>query len=177
MAAIETPDPRHVRFKLKEPWPDFLTFYATRHRARAGSCRRNTSRRSATTASRRRRSAPAPTSSSRSTPGIELVFEAFDQYWRKTPERQAPGVQGDPRRDDAAGRAEARRGRHRLFDPRRARRGAAPHPRAHPEAGRRCRRRSASTSPTSGTRNRRGTTCGCGRRPIWRSTARASTRR
>ena len=29
MAAIETPDPRHVRFKLKEPWPDFLTFYAS----------------------------------------------------------------------------------------------------------------------------------------------------
>ena len=36
--------------------------------APAGSCRRNTSRRSATTASRRRRSAPAPTNSSRSRP-------------------------------------------------------------------------------------------------------------
>jgi peptide/nickel transport system substrate-binding protein len=29
VAAVETPDPRHVRFQLKEPWPDFLTFYAT----------------------------------------------------------------------------------------------------------------------------------------------------
>ena len=29
VAAIETPDPRHVRFKLKEPWPDFLTFYGS----------------------------------------------------------------------------------------------------------------------------------------------------
>src|SRR5690242_17034116 len=27
VAAIETPDARHVRFRLKEPWPDFLTFY------------------------------------------------------------------------------------------------------------------------------------------------------
>ena len=27
VADVETPDPRHVRFKLKEPWPDFLTFY------------------------------------------------------------------------------------------------------------------------------------------------------
>src|SRR6185312_4622194 len=27
VAAIETPDARHVRFKLKNPWPDFLTFY------------------------------------------------------------------------------------------------------------------------------------------------------
>src|SRR5215470_7429355 len=25
--AVETPDPRHVRFRLKEPWSDFLTFY------------------------------------------------------------------------------------------------------------------------------------------------------
>ena len=53
--------------------------------APAGSCRRNMSRRSATTGSRRRRSAPAPTNSSRSRPGVELVLEAFDQYWRKTP--------------------------------------------------------------------------------------------
>jgi len=29
VAAMETPDPRHIRFKLKAPWPDFLTFYAT----------------------------------------------------------------------------------------------------------------------------------------------------
>src|SRR6266704_9419 len=29
MAAIETPAPRHVRFKLKKPWPDFLTFYSS----------------------------------------------------------------------------------------------------------------------------------------------------
>ena len=29
VAEIETPDPLHVRFKLKEPWPDFLTFYGS----------------------------------------------------------------------------------------------------------------------------------------------------
>ena len=29
MAAIETPDARHVRFKLNKPWPDFLTFYSS----------------------------------------------------------------------------------------------------------------------------------------------------
>jgi peptide/nickel transport system substrate-binding protein len=27
VAAIETPDTHHVRFRLKEPWPDFLTYY------------------------------------------------------------------------------------------------------------------------------------------------------
>jgi len=29
VASIETPDARHVRFKLQSPWPDFLTFYAS----------------------------------------------------------------------------------------------------------------------------------------------------
>ena len=29
VAAVEIPDPRRVRFKLKRPWPDFLTFYAS----------------------------------------------------------------------------------------------------------------------------------------------------
>src|SRR5947207_8304048 len=29
VAAIETPDSQHFRFKLKEPWPDFLTFYGS----------------------------------------------------------------------------------------------------------------------------------------------------
>src|SRR5438132_4259619 len=29
VAAVEAPDPRHVRFKLKEPCSDFLVFYAS----------------------------------------------------------------------------------------------------------------------------------------------------
>ena len=58
MAAVETPDPRHVRFKLKEPWPDFLTFYATRHRRRLDRaeevCREGRRRRLQEGADRRR---------------------------------------------------------------------------------------------------------------------------
>ena len=26
VAAVETPDPARVRFRLKQPWPDFMTF-------------------------------------------------------------------------------------------------------------------------------------------------------
>ena len=48
---------------------------------------------------------------------------------------QAPGHEGDPGRGDAARRIEARRGRHRLFDPRRTGRGAAQTPGLEPEAG------------------------------------------
>src|SRR5712671_3160474 len=29
VAEVEVVDPRHVRFKLKQPWPDFLTFYGS----------------------------------------------------------------------------------------------------------------------------------------------------
>ena len=29
VAAIDTPDATHVRFRLKQPWPDFMTFYGT----------------------------------------------------------------------------------------------------------------------------------------------------
>src|SRR6266581_4185129 len=29
VAAIEIPDPQHVRFQLNQPWPDFVTFYGS----------------------------------------------------------------------------------------------------------------------------------------------------
>ena len=29
VAGVETPDPGHVRFRLKQPWPDFMTYYGT----------------------------------------------------------------------------------------------------------------------------------------------------
>ena len=29
VAAVETPDAARVRFRLKQPWPDFMTFYGT----------------------------------------------------------------------------------------------------------------------------------------------------
>src|SRR5207247_1159481 len=29
VAAVETPDPWRVRIRLKQPWPDFMTFYST----------------------------------------------------------------------------------------------------------------------------------------------------
>ena len=29
VAAIETPEPGRIRFRLKQPWPDFISFYGT----------------------------------------------------------------------------------------------------------------------------------------------------
>ena len=72
----------------KKPWPDFLTFYATASGA-GWIVPKKYVEKVGETASRRRRSAPDPTSSSRSTPGVELVFEAFDGVLAQSPERQA----------------------------------------------------------------------------------------
>ena len=66
--AIEMPAPNRIRFVLKEPWPDFLTFYATPATGAAGSCRRSTWSRWVTTASRNIRLAPGPTGSSAFSP-------------------------------------------------------------------------------------------------------------
>ena len=41
VASVETPDARHITFKLKNPWPDFITYYAAATGAGAGSCRRS----------------------------------------------------------------------------------------------------------------------------------------
>src|SRR6202048_1123740 len=64
-----------------------------------------------------------------------IGIRGFRPVLAQDPERQTPSIQGDPRRVDPASGIEARRGRHRLFDPRRAGRGAAQHARAHPKAG------------------------------------------
>src|SRR5215468_3894204 len=84
VAAVETPDPQHIRFKLKAPWPDFLTFYATATGAGwivpkeyAGKVGDDGFKKAPIGA--------GPYKFVSFTPGVELVLEAFDQYWRKTP--------------------------------------------------------------------------------------------
>jgi peptide/nickel transport system substrate-binding protein len=84
VAVIETPDPRRVRFKLKAPWPDFLTFYSTASGAgwvvpkkyveEVGDDR-----------FRKHPIGAGPYKFVSFNPGVELVLEAFDGYWRKTP--------------------------------------------------------------------------------------------
>ena len=61
---VEIVDPLTVRFHLKEPWPDFMTFYGTTATAAGHRRAQEVPRpRSATTASASTRSAPGPTSS------------------------------------------------------------------------------------------------------------------
>jgi peptide/nickel transport system substrate-binding protein len=84
VAAIETPDPQHVRFKLKAPWLDFMTFYATATGASWVVPKKYVEK----VGEDGFKNAPigaGPYKFVSSTPGVDVVFEAFDQFWRKPP--------------------------------------------------------------------------------------------
>src|SRR3970040_993007 len=84
VAEIETPDPRHVRFLLKEPWPDFLTFYGSATGA-GWIVPKKYVEKVGDDGYKKAPIGAGPYKFVSFTPGVELVLEAFDQYWRKTP--------------------------------------------------------------------------------------------
>jgi peptide/nickel transport system substrate-binding protein len=84
VAAVETPDPGHVRFRLKQPWPDFLTFYASTTGAGWIVPKKYVEK----VGDEGFKKAPVgagPYKFVSFTPGVELVMEAFEPYWRKVP--------------------------------------------------------------------------------------------
>jgi peptide/nickel transport system substrate-binding protein len=84
VAAVETPDAQHVRFRLKEPWADFLTFYAIASGA-GWVVPKSYVEKVGDDGFKKAPIGAGPYKFVSFTPGVELVFEAFDQYWRKTP--------------------------------------------------------------------------------------------
>ena len=85
VATIETPDPRHVRFRLKQPWPDFMTVYATPATGAAWVVPRKYVEKVGEEGFKKAPVGAGPYKFVSFTPGVELVLEAFDGYWRKTP--------------------------------------------------------------------------------------------
>src|SRR3954454_13680288 len=84
VAAIETPDARHVRFRLHKPWPDFLTFYSSASGA-GWIVPKKYVEEVGDEGFRKVPIGAGPYKFVSFTPGVELVLEAFDDYWRKTP--------------------------------------------------------------------------------------------
>ncbi len=84
VASVETPDSQHVRFQLKAPWPDFLTFYATATGA-GWIVPKKYAEKLGDDGFKKAPIGAGPYKFVSFTPGVELVLEAFDQYWRKTP--------------------------------------------------------------------------------------------
>jgi peptide/nickel transport system substrate-binding protein len=84
VTAVEAPDASRVRFRLKQPWPDFLTFYASATGAGWIVPKKYVER----VGEEGFKKAPVgagPYKFVSFNPGVELVMESFDQYWRKTP--------------------------------------------------------------------------------------------
>ena len=84
VAAMETPDPGRVRIRLKRPWPDFMTFYLGATGA-AWIVPKKYVEKVGDDGFKKMPVGAGPYRFVSFTPGVELVLEAFDQYWRKAP--------------------------------------------------------------------------------------------
>ena len=85
VAAVEIVDAHRVRFRLKEAWPDFLTFYATPASGAGWIVPKKYVEKVGDEAFKRAPVGAGPYKLASITPGIELVLEAHDRYWRKAP--------------------------------------------------------------------------------------------
>jgi len=84
VAAVETAGPLRVKFRLKTPWPDFMTFYT----AASGAGWIVPKKYLEKVGDEGFKKAPVgagPYKFVSFAPGVELVMEAFDGYWRKPP--------------------------------------------------------------------------------------------
>jgi peptide/nickel transport system substrate-binding protein len=84
VAAVETPDAKRVLFKLKQPWPDFMTFY-TSATAASWIVPKKYVEQVGDEGFKKAPVGAGPYKFVSFTPGLELTMEAFDQYWRKPP--------------------------------------------------------------------------------------------
>ena len=78
-------DPHRVRFVLHEPWPDFMTFYGTFVSGAAWIVPKKYIEQVGVDGFRKQPIGLGPYKFVSSTPGIELVMEAYEGYWRKMP--------------------------------------------------------------------------------------------
>ena len=84
VAAVEIPEAGRIRFRLKQAWPDFMTFYANA----TGSGWVVPKKYLETVGEEGFKKVPigaGPYKFVSFNPGVELVLEASDYFWRKTP--------------------------------------------------------------------------------------------
>jgi peptide/nickel transport system substrate-binding protein len=84
-AGIDIVDPHRIRFRFKQPWPDFMTFIGTPASGAAWVVPKKYVEKVGDDGFKRAPVGAGPYKFVSYTPGVELVLEAFDGYWRKTP--------------------------------------------------------------------------------------------
>ena len=82
---VQVVDPLRVRFHLKEPWPDFMAFYATPATGAAWIVPRKHVEKVGEDGFKRAPVGAGPYRFVSFAPGTELVLEANEHYWRKPP--------------------------------------------------------------------------------------------
>jgi peptide/nickel transport system substrate-binding protein len=85
VSIVEVVDAHRVRFKLKEPWPDFMTYYGTFATGAGWIVPKAYLEKVGPDGFKKHPIGLGPYKFVSSTPGIELVMEAYEDYWRKTP--------------------------------------------------------------------------------------------
>ena len=78
-------DPYRVRFTLHEPWPDFMTFYGTFATSAGWIAPKKYMEQVGPDGFKKAPVGLGPYKFVSHTPGVELVMEAYEGYWRKTP--------------------------------------------------------------------------------------------
>jgi peptide/nickel transport system substrate-binding protein len=82
---VQVVDARRVRFQLKAPWPDFMTFYGTTAAGAGWIVPKKYVESVGDDGFKKAPVGAGPYRFVSFTPGVELVLEAFDGYWRKVP--------------------------------------------------------------------------------------------
>jgi peptide/nickel transport system substrate-binding protein len=85
VAAVEVVDPLRVRFRLKEPWPDFMAFYATPATGAGWIVSKDYIEKVGEGGFKKAPIGAGPYKFVSFTAGVELVLEAHERFWRKPP--------------------------------------------------------------------------------------------
>ncbi len=85
VAAVEVVDPGRVRFRFKEPWPDFMTYYGSLTTGAGWIVPRKYLEKVGDDGFKRAPVGAGPYRFVSFNPGVELVLEANESYWRKSP--------------------------------------------------------------------------------------------
>jgi len=82
---VTSPSPYRVRFHLHEPWPDFMSFFGTVVSGAGWVVPKKYVEQVGNDGFKKHPIGLGPYKFVSHTPGIELVMEAFEGYWRKMP--------------------------------------------------------------------------------------------
>jgi peptide/nickel transport system substrate-binding protein len=85
---VEIVDPHRVRLHLKEPWPDFMAFYGTPSTSAGWIVPKKYLEQVGDDGFKKHPIGAGPYKFVSQKPGIELVLEAYEGYWRKVPHVQ-----------------------------------------------------------------------------------------